>query len=78
MRTTPMQNRTRIVAVSPGVDDDDVGAAQEQQTPGERRRRAVHWDSQNSEPAAHGDVGAAAHGEANQGKPWPQPTDRTS
>jgi hypothetical protein len=36
------------------------GAAQKQQTPGERRRRAVHGAPQNSEPAARGDVGAAA------------------
>jgi hypothetical protein len=27
-KTTPMRNRTRIIAVSPGVDDNDVGAAQ--------------------------------------------------
>jgi hypothetical protein len=29
-----MRNRTRIVVVSPGVNDIDVGAAQKQQTPG--------------------------------------------
>jgi hypothetical protein len=34
----PMRNRTRIVVVSPGVNDVDVGAAQIQQTPSERRR----------------------------------------
>jgi hypothetical protein len=33
-----MRNRTSIVAVSPGVNDDDVGAAQKQQPTGERRR----------------------------------------
>jgi hypothetical protein len=57
----PMRNRTRIVAVSPGVNDDDIGAAQKQQTTSERRRRAVHWASRNSEPTARGDVGAATH-----------------
>jgi hypothetical protein len=36
-------------------------AAQKQQTTGERRRRAVHCASQNSEPTARGDVGVAAH-----------------
>jgi hypothetical protein len=73
-----MRNQIRIIAVSPGVNDVADGAAQKQQTPGERRRRVVHWASQNSEPAARADIGGAAHGEANQGKPWPQPTDRTS
>jgi hypothetical protein len=37
------------------------GAAQKQQTTGERRRRAVHCASRNSELAARGDVGAATH-----------------
>jgi hypothetical protein len=44
------------------------GATQKQQTPGERRRRAVHCVAQSSEP--RGDVGAAAHGE----KSWAQGT----
>jgi hypothetical protein len=57
----PMRNRTRIIAVSSGVNDDDIRAAQKQQTTDELRRRAVHWASRNSEPTAHGDVGAAAH-----------------
>jgi hypothetical protein len=56
-----MRNRTRSVAVSPGVNDDDDGAVQKQQTTGECRRRAVHLASQNSEPTARADVGAAAH-----------------
>jgi hypothetical protein len=34
MKTMSMRNRIRIVAVSPGVNDDDVGATQKQQTPG--------------------------------------------
>jgi hypothetical protein len=55
-----MWNRTSIVAVSPGVNGDDVGAAQKQQTTGERRRRAVHGASQNSESTERGDVGTAA------------------
>jgi hypothetical protein len=50
------------------VNDDDKGAAQKQQTPGERRQRAVHCAAQSSEP--RGDVGAAAHGE----KSWAQGT----
>jgi hypothetical protein len=61
MKITPMRNRTRIVAVSPGVNDDDIGAAQKQQPTGESRRRAVHWASRNSEPTAREDVGAAAY-----------------
>jgi hypothetical protein len=42
MKITSMRNQTRIVVVSPGVNDDDDGAAQKQQPTGERRRRAVH------------------------------------
>jgi hypothetical protein len=45
--------------VSPGVNDDDKGAAQKQRAHGGRRRRAVHGAPQNSEPAAGEDVGAA-------------------
>jgi hypothetical protein len=56
-----MRNRIRIVAVSPWVNDDDVGAVHKQQTPGERRRRAVHWASQNREPTARADVWTATH-----------------
>jgi hypothetical protein len=37
-----MRNRTRSVAVSPGVKDVADGAAQKQQISGEHRRRAVH------------------------------------
>jgi hypothetical protein len=42
MKITSTRNQTRIVVVSPGVNDDDDGAAQKQQPTGERRRRAVH------------------------------------
>jgi hypothetical protein len=59
MKITPMRNQTRIIVVSPGVNDDDDGAAQKQQPTGERRRRVVHC-SQNSKPAARGAVEAAA------------------
>jgi hypothetical protein len=55
-----MWNQTRIVVVSPGVNDDDDGAAQKQQTPG-GHHSVLLTASQNSEPAAHRDVGAAAH-----------------
>ena len=33
MKITPMRNQTRIVMVSPGVNDDDDGATQKQQHP---------------------------------------------
>ena len=33
MKITPMRNQTRIGVVSPGVNDDDDGAAQKQQHP---------------------------------------------
>jgi hypothetical protein len=33
MKITPMRNQTRIVVVSPGVNDDDDGTAQKQQHP---------------------------------------------
>jgi hypothetical protein len=56
-----MWNQTRSVVVSPGVNDDDDGAAQKQQTTGECRRRVVHCASQYSEQAAREDVRAAAH-----------------
>ena len=59
MKITSMWNQTRIVVVSPGVNDDNDGAAQKQQPTGERRRRVVHC-SQNSKPAARGAVEAAA------------------
>jgi hypothetical protein len=36
------------------VNADDKGAAQKTANHGERRRRAVHWASRNSEPAARG------------------------
>ena len=44
-----------------GFDGVTNGAAQKQQTPDERRRRAVHCVAQSSELATRGDVGAAAH-----------------
>jgi hypothetical protein len=56
----PMWNQTRIVVVSPGVNDDDNGAAQKQQTPG-GHHSVLLTTSQNSKPATRGDVGAAAH-----------------
>ncbi|PWZ17077.1 hypothetical protein Zm00014a_012148 [Zea mays] len=61
-----MWNQTRSVVVSPGMKDVADGAAQKQQTPDERRWRAVHCTAQSSEP--RGDVGAAAHDE----KSWAQ------
>jgi hypothetical protein len=51
MKITPMWNQTRSVVVSPGVKDVADGAAQKQQTPGERRRRAVHCAAQSSDEA---------------------------
>jgi hypothetical protein len=67
-RIMPMWNQTRSVVVSPGVNNVADGAAQKQQTPGERRLHAVHCAAQSSEP--RGDVGAASHGE----KSWAQET----
>jgi hypothetical protein len=46
-----MWNQTRSVVVSSGVKDVADGAAQKQQTPGERRRRAVHCAAQSSDEA---------------------------
>jgi hypothetical protein len=60
MKITPMRNRTRIVAVSPGVNDDDDGAAQKQQTTG-GHHGVLLTAQQNSKPTARGDVEAAAH-----------------
>jgi hypothetical protein len=52
MKITSMQNQTRIVVVSPGVNDDDDGAAQKQQPTGERRRRVVHCATQQQAGSA--------------------------
>jgi hypothetical protein len=72
----PMRNRTRIVAVSPRVNDADVWGCTKTANTRWASRCAVHCAAQSSDPAARGGVGAAAQNIEQQRvtsccRPWP-------
>jgi hypothetical protein len=72
----PMRNRTRIIAVSPGVNDADVRGCTKTANTRWASQCAVHCAVQSSDPAARGGVGAAAQNIKQQRatsccRPWP-------
>jgi hypothetical protein len=72
----PMRNRTRIVAVSPGVNDADVRGCTKTANTRWASQCAVQCAAQSSDPTARGGVGATAQNIEQQRatsccRPWP-------